>query len=277
MKLSIITLTFNQIEYTKKYIKSLYEYTSDFELILVDNGSTDGTVEYIKSLPYDNIKTIFNAENLGFSKGNNQGIEIAEGEYIGFLNNDILLSPNWFEECEKVFQQENAAFVSPRHINPHYDLAKEDNYIKYFEKNFKYKTNNQKSFDECVFSCVITKQSVVDTIGLFDEDYKQAFFEDNDYKYRAIEAKYDVFVCNTVCFFHFGSITSVKLNQELGNNRKRYYSKYRFAEYLSQNGEEKYKCQRMIKRYQVFPLKQIYKVYLFFNKIINRIKKWLRM
>ena len=96
MKLSIITLTFNKLEYTKKYIKSLYKYTSDFELILVDNGSTDGTVEFIKSLPYDNIKTIFNSENLGFSKGNNQGIDIAEGEYIGFLNNDILLSPNWF-------------------------------------------------------------------------------------------------------------------------------------------------------------------------------------
>ena len=274
MKLSIITLTYNQIEYTKKYIKSLYEFTSDFELIIVDNGSTDGTAEYIKSLPYDNIKTIFNAENLGFSKGNNQGIEIAEGEYIGFLNNDILLYPNWFEECEKVFLKENAAFVSPRHVNPHYDNTDEKHYIDYFRKN-SYKTEYDKSFDECVFSCVITKKDVVNKIGNFDEEYNLAFYEDNDYKYRAIEASYDVFVCNTVCFFHFGSITSAKLNQELGNNRKRYYSKYRFAEYLSQNGDEKYKCQRMIKRYQIFPLKQIYKVYLFLNKVINRIKKGL--
>ena len=48
---------------------------------------------------------------------------MAEGEYIGFLNNDILLYPNWFEECEKVFNKENAAFVSPRHVNPHYDIT----------------------------------------------------------------------------------------------------------------------------------------------------------
>jgi len=276
MKLSIITLTFNKLEYTKKYIKSLYKYTSDFELILVDNGSTDGTVEFIKSLPYDNIKTIFNSENLGFSKGNNQGIEIAEGEYIGFLNNDILLSPNWFEECEKVFQKENAAFVSPRHINPHYDLAKEDNYIKYFKKNYKYKNNYQKSFDECVFSCVITKQNVVNKIGLFDENYKQAFFEDNDYKYRAIIAGYGIFVCNTVCFYHFGSITSKFLNQNLENNRSIYYSKYPFAEYLSISGVEKYNLQRMSRQFKEFPLKQIYSIHLFFIKLKNKLRKVLK-
>ena len=197
MKLSIITLTYNHLQYTKKFIESLYKYTSDFELIIVDNGSTDKTVEYLKSLNYDNIKIIFNTENLGFSKGNNQGIEIAQGEYIGFLNNDILLYPNWFEECEKVFQKENAAFVSPRHINPHYDVTDENSYIKYFRKNFKYKTPYQKSFDECVFSCVITKRDVVNKIGVFDENYIQAFFEDNDYKYRAIEAGYGIYVVNT--------------------------------------------------------------------------------
>ena len=90
MKLSIITLTYNKLKYTKKYVESLFKYTKDFELIIVDNGSTDGTREYLKSL--DNIKLILNDENVGFSKGNNQGLEIAEGEYIAFLNNDISLS-----------------------------------------------------------------------------------------------------------------------------------------------------------------------------------------
>ncbi|MBO6088297.1 glycosyltransferase, partial [bacterium] len=134
MKLSIITLTYNNLEYTRNFIKSLYENTKDFELILVDNGSTDGTVEYLKSLPYNNIKFIFNEKNLGFPKGNNQGLEIAEGEYIGFLNNDILLSSNWFEGVEFVFKNEtDAAFVSPFHLNPAYYNVNEKNYIKYFK------------------------------------------------------------------------------------------------------------------------------------------------
>ena len=137
MKLSIITLTYNKLKYTKKYIESLYKYTRDFELIIVDNGSTDGTREYLQSL--DGVKLIFNEENVGFSKGNNQGLELAEGEYIGFLNNDILLFPDWFEECEKVFQQENAGFVGPRHINPHFDNTNEKTYIKYFKNKFNYK------------------------------------------------------------------------------------------------------------------------------------------
>ena len=66
MKLSIITLTYNKLGYTKKYIESLYRYTEDFELIIVDNGSTDGTVEYLQSLP--DVKLILNNENQGFSK-----------------------------------------------------------------------------------------------------------------------------------------------------------------------------------------------------------------
>ena len=74
---------------------------------------------------------------------------------------------------------------------------------------------------------------------MFDENYTQAFFEDNDFKYRAIEAGYGVFVTNEACFFHFGSVTSKTLNQNLEANRKYYYSKYPFAEYLSISGSEK--------------------------------------
>lgn len=271
MKLSVITLTYNKLEYTKKFIESLFKYTKDFELIVVDNGSTDGTREYLKSLP--DIKLILNEENLGFSKGNNQGIEIATGEYIGFLNNDILLYPNWFEKVEEVFQKENAAFVSPRHINPHYDLTDENHYIQYFKHNFNYSKKYEKNFDECVFSCVITKKSVIDSIGKFDENYTQAFFEDNDFKYRAIEAGYGVYVSNEVCFFHFGSVTSKNLNQNLENNRQYYYSKYPFAEYLSASGAEKYQLQRMTRQFKNFPLNKIYELYLLGIKIKNRIRK----
>lgn len=270
MKLSIITLTLNKLDYTKNFIESLKKYTKDFELIIVDNGSTDGTVEYIKSIP--EIKLIQNGENRGFSKGNNQGIEIAEGEYIGFLNNDILLYPNWFEACEKVFANEKAGFVSPRHINPHYDNTNPEKYIKYFQ-NFHYDKPYEKSFDECVFSCVITNRDVLDKIGVFDENFFPAFFEDNDLKYRAIEAGYGIYVTNEACFYHFGSVTSVKHSQNMEKNRAYYYSKHPLAEYLSISGAEKFQLQRMAKQFKVFPLNKIYAVHLMFIKLINRLKK----
>lgn len=271
MKLSIITLTYNKLEYTKAFIESLYKYTKDFELIIVDNGSTDGTVEYLKTLT--NIKTIFNQENLGFSKGNNQGLEIATGEYIGFLNNDILLSPNWFEEIEKVFQDTNAGFVSPRQINPYYDKANKRNYLKYFSKQ-NYTKPYAKDFDECVFSCVITKRSVIDSLGNFDENYSPAFFEDNDLKFRAINSGYDVLVANTCCFFHFGSVTSSGLNYKFTKNKEYFYSKYPFAEYSNTAGENLRILQHKIRVLEKLPgINIFYRVHLLFEKIIRRLKQ----
>ena len=275
MKLSIITLTYNQLKYTKKYIDSLYQYTSDFELIIIDNGSNDGTVEYLKSLGKNNLKLILNKENFGFSKGNNQGIEIAEGEYIGFLNNDILLYPNWFEECEKVFKNEKAAFVSPRHVNPYYDDTNDKSYIKYFRK-LKFSKPYEKHFDDCVFSCVLTKKEIINDVGKFDENYSPAFFEDNDYKYRAIEKGHGVYVCNTSCFFHYGSVTSVKLNQNFERNKEYYFSKYPFGEYLSINGELNNKLRHQINICKKFPLNIFYEIHVFINKVKSRIRKIIK-
>lgn len=267
MKLSIITLTYNKLKYTKKFIESLYKYTHDFELIIVDNGSTDGTIEYLKGL--QNIKLILNKENLGFSKGNNQGLEIAKGEYIGFLNNDILLSPNWFEEIEKVFEQENAGFVSPRQINPYYDKANERNYLKYFKP----KPYN-KDFDECVFSCVVTKRSVLDKIGTFDENYSPAFFEDNDLKFRAINEGFGVYVANNCCFFHFGSVTSASLNFKFAKNKEYFYSKYPFAEYTNTAGENLRILQHKIRVLEKIPgAIAFYRLHLLYEKVKRRLKK----
>ncbi|MBW1900175.1 MAG: glycosyltransferase, partial [Deltaproteobacteria bacterium] len=131
---SIIILAYNQLEYTKKCLESIFKYTKEpFELIVVDNGSTDGTVQYLEKLRnrYDSngheekagvatpkgrkkkgekkkarttdalnhvcegIKVIKNHENLGFAAGNNQGISAARGNYILLMNNDVVVTPGW--------------------------------------------------------------------------------------------------------------------------------------------------------------------------------------
>lgn len=267
VRLSVITLTYNNLEYTKKFIESLYKYTSDFELIIVDNGSTDGTVDYLKSLK--NIKVIFNAENAGYSKGNNQGLEIAEGEYIGFLNNDILLSPNWFEKCEEVFEKENAGFVSPVQLNPRFNRVSEKNYLK----RFRPKDGYQKTFDNCEFACCVTKRSVLEKIGNFDENFTPAFWEDDDMKYRAIDAGYDNFVVESACFFHYGSVTSIKLNQNFEKNRQYYYSKHKFAPYLPLSADEIYALKVKLRFFEGFPFSLIYSSHMFVQKVIRNLKR----
>ena len=133
---SIIILTHNQLEYTKKCIESIIKETKEpFELIIVDNGSTDGTIRYLEELArrygtgtVDNkestkvitqkgkkkrksktkkakllnkfcrtVRLIKNDENLGFAAGNNQGMALAKGDYILLMNNDVVVTPNWLD------------------------------------------------------------------------------------------------------------------------------------------------------------------------------------
>ena len=97
MKTSIIILTRNKFEYTKLCIESVRKYTQKdaYELIVVDNYSTDETREWLKEQV--DVKVIYNSENVGFPKGCNQGIAIAEGENILLLNNDVIVTENWLD------------------------------------------------------------------------------------------------------------------------------------------------------------------------------------
>lgn len=144
---SIIILAHNQLEFTEKCIESILRYTDcPFELIIVDNGSSDGTKQYLKeiSIPYINewsieeinekykngesdeitqrsnkncrrFKIFFNTQNKGFAEGNNQGIEDAHGDYVLLMNNDVVVTPNWLERliaCMK--NHPNSGIIGPR-------------------------------------------------------------------------------------------------------------------------------------------------------------------
>lgn len=97
-KTSVIILNWNKKEMLKECLKSLEKQTfKDFEVIVVDNGSTDGSVELIKEEFSNFVKLIENKQNLGFAKGNNMGIEMARGKYIMTLNNDTRLARDCIE------------------------------------------------------------------------------------------------------------------------------------------------------------------------------------
>lgn len=98
-QVSIITLLWNHgNDVTIPFLSSILRDTDgiDFELILVDNGSTDGTWDYLEMLNDSRLKRIHSDVNLGFNGGNDLGLTIATGEKILFLNNDVVISdPHW--------------------------------------------------------------------------------------------------------------------------------------------------------------------------------------
>lgn len=94
-ELSIVLLNYNRIELTKKAVRNLLQDggSVDFELIVVDNASTDGTREYLRTLQDPRVRRVLNEKNLFFGGGNNTGIEQCGGEYVLFTQNDMTFQP----------------------------------------------------------------------------------------------------------------------------------------------------------------------------------------
>ena len=101
IKISIIILSWNTKDLLKKCLKSIPFYA---EIIIVDNGSTDGTIHFLNSLKWPNLKIIKNKKNLGFAKGNNQGIKAASGDLIMLLNSDTVVEKKTIEKLVNFYQ-----------------------------------------------------------------------------------------------------------------------------------------------------------------------------
>lgn len=240
-KVCIITPAYNKLDKaTRPFIETLYRDTDEnlFDLIIVDNASSDGTVEYLKEVEkeHKNFKLICNSENLGYSKGNNIGIKIAlnkelgsEYEYIGLLNNDILFTPGWLENTLKIFELDvQLGMVAPRDAGRRKFFKKKitaENYLKNYKEYLSRFKEPFKYMLEPLFSCVIIKREVIENIGLMDENFTPAFWEDQDYCLRALYAGYSLATSNVAFVYHNHSTTSSEISKEIFNRNKEYFYK----------------------------------------------------
>ncbi|MDV4149716.1 glycosyltransferase [Clostridium sp. AL.422] len=235
-KTSIIILTYNNLDYNKICIESIKKYTnSDYEIIVVDNNSTDGTVEWLES--QKDIKVIYNKENLGFPKGCNQGIRIVTGEEILLLNNDTIVTPNWLENLKEcLYSSEEIAAVGPvTNSCPNYqtvpiDYTSVEEMIIFAEE---YNKSEPKKWEEklrLIGYCMLTKKDVIDKIGLLDEEFTPGNFEDDDYSFRIRNAGYKLMLCKNSFIHHFGSLSfgevSTKYSELLRRNRRKFINKW---------------------------------------------------
>ncbi|MBD3615864.1 MAG: glycosyltransferase family 2 protein [Gracilimonas sp.] len=111
---SIIIVTWNALEHLKNFLPSviLTDYP-DFEIIIADNASDDGSKEWIKST-YPDIKIASFDRNYGYCGGNNRGVPFAEKEILLFLNNDVKVEKNWLHDLNRVFSEGNVAAAQPK-------------------------------------------------------------------------------------------------------------------------------------------------------------------
>jgi GT2 family glycosyltransferase len=98
MKTSIITALFNKLDLTQEFWASLEAHppSGEWEIIWIDDGSTDGTRQWLTTLQKPRHRVILNDRNLGYAASNNRGAQAATGEILALLNNDLVLTPGWF-------------------------------------------------------------------------------------------------------------------------------------------------------------------------------------
>jgi GT2 family glycosyltransferase len=220
---AIVVVTWNGLAYTKTCIESILELTDypAFELIVVDNGSTDGTLEYLRSL--EHVKLISNEVNLGFSKGANIGIAAASPDSdIVILNNDIKITdPQWLQKLAKAAHtRETIGIVGCRLVFPDGTLNHTAAYVRPFElfgeneggtEDDIGQATETKPVEAVIGAVMYIKRSAIDKLGGFDESYF-SYFEDSDLCYRAAQAGFEVLYCGEVTLEHLGS-ASLKENR----------------------------------------------------------------
>lgn len=239
MKVSIVILCYNGLEdLTRPCVESIIKYTprDTYELILVDNGSQDGTANYLNEIAkfHHNVHTVLNKENLGYSAGNNQGMKMAASNYVVLLNNDTLVTYQWLERLLYPFSQDFTiglvgAVTNSAGNEQRIDLSgiNESN----FEKIAGEYTQRQRKIwfetEKLGFFCVAVQKSVIGKIGYLDEQFGIGMFEDDDYCYRAKQAGYKIVVAEDCFVFHKGSASFNKLPvgryKEIFELNKSYY------------------------------------------------------
>ena len=222
---SIIILTCNQLEYSKKCIDSIFKHTQEaFELILVDNGSTDGTVEYLESeIAVRNravrVKIIKNKKNKGFAAGNNQGIATAKGDYILLMNNDVVVTPGWLGRMIACAEKNlKIGIVGPRSNyvsgpqlveKVNYDIKTQKGLTEFSKQFAKQHAQQDQQILRVVGFCMLIKRAVIEAIGGMDDRYGMGNFEDDDFSLRASIAGFQSWIALDSFIHHFGNRTFV--------------------------------------------------------------------
>lgn len=214
-KVTIIIPNYNGLTFLDPCFRALKKQSEkDFDVLVVDNGSVDGSVDWLKE---HRIPSIFLPENTGFSGAVNAGIRKAHTPYVILLNNDTEPEPDYVRELLRLMDRSDAIFsASSRMLQLHHKELIDDAGDLYSLPGWAFQRGVGQSakgyhrpcrvFAACA-GAAIYRREVFETIGYFDEAHF-AYLEDMDVGYRARIYGYDNVYCPKAVVYHVGSGTS---------------------------------------------------------------------
>lgn len=234
MKLSIIVVSWNVREDLVRCIRSIKENRpmSEFEIIVVDNASTDGSADMIRK-GFPEVTMITNKENLGHAAANKQGIEKSRGEYLFFLNSDTIVHPNSLDILIKFLDEnKNVGACGPKLLNddgttqssirrfPSFRAVLYRNTVFRFLHVFRSEYNRglMKDFDydkemdvdQVTGAALMVKRSVIKQVGGMDERFF-IYYEDVDLCYRVKQAGWRIVFTPEAVITHLGGRSTCQI------------------------------------------------------------------
>lgn len=245
---SIVLVNWNGKKWLKKCLKTLTNQTyKNIEIILIDNASTDGSKEYVRS-NFAKIKIIENKKNIGFPRANNLGVKVSNGEYLLLINTDTWVKKDFIEKLLNFYNENSYSIISPLETNyngkieeyniPTIDLTGSPAYF------FPLSKQNKLFFMSACYFCL--KKEFLETLG-FDENYF-AYYEDVDWFWRMSLLGKKFGYANDIYVFHAGAGSTGK------------GIKYKMFLYRNQNA-----LQTILKNYSIFLLFIILPLYFLQN------------
>ena len=211
---SIVVVTYNNIDFTKDCLFSIEQHSQyqKLEIIVVDNASSDTTPDFLREWQHKESeftkKIILNSDNKGFAAANNQGLSIAEGQYLTLLNNDTYVTPGWIRTLLSHLKADKTiGLIGPvtNNIGNQAKINIQYPDIKTMLEISAHHTRNhigeRFQLKTAAFFCVMMPRHVYELIGPLDESFGLGFFEDDDYC-RRIEQKGLRIMCAEDVFIH---------------------------------------------------------------------------
>ena len=217
MEVSVVIPNFNGIAFLDSVLASLEGQTlNNFEVILVDNGSTDGSCSFVTA-NYPWVHLIELSENFGFCGAVNAGIRAAKASYVLLLNNDTEVKEDFVEEMLAAIRRHKNAFSCGARMVQYHDRDKLDDVGNYYcalgwsfargrGKDIHAYETEDRIFSACAGAAIYRKK-ILEKIGYFDEEHF-AYLEDTDIGYRARIYGYENWYAPKAIVYHVGSGTS---------------------------------------------------------------------